>query len=301
MGVLRRQSDGTLVPLPARLLIGRARTSGLRLHNTAASGEHASIVWTGDHWDVRDLGSTNGTLVDQTRLEPGKPHKITPGATLLFGDAEEVWILDDDAAPDALAIDVSSHEVVVAKAGLLGLPSPSNPVLSVYKSASGDWVSEDADGEVKPVVDQAVIPAGGRSWRLHLPLEAEGTPMIEPRPTLATVKFVFRVSRNEEMIDIAILHKGRSIPLESREHGYVLLTLARARRADEDLSVGERGWVDRDELLRMLGMDANAMNVAIHRARQQLLAAGIEGAQGIVEVRRGHRRFGTDRFEISSI
>jgi predicted component of type VI protein secretion system len=122
MGVLRRQSDGSLVPLPARLLIGRARTSGLRLHNTAASGEHASIVWTGDHWDVRDLGSTNGTLVDQTRLDPGKPHKIAPGATILFGDADETWILDDDAAPDALAIDVSSHEVV-AKAGLLGLPS----------------------------------------------------------------------------------------------------------------------------------------------------------------------------------
>lgn len=75
------------------------------------------------------------------------------------------------------------------------------------------------------------------------------------------------------------------IPLESREHGYVLLTLARARRTNAERSVGERGWIDRDELLRMLSIDANALNVAIHRARQQLLAAGIEGAQGIVEVR----------------
>ncbi len=301
MGVLRKLGDGTLVPLPARLLVGRARTSGLRLATSVASGEHASLVWTGSHWDARDLGSTNGTLVGETRLEPGKPHKLGRGSTLVFGGPDETWVLDDDAPPDALATDVASGELTVAKAGLLALPTAADPALSIYKSTGGEWVSEDGEGEVRPVLDQAVVSAGGRSWRLHLPLEAEGTPMIEPRPSFATVKFVFRVSKNEEMIDISVVHKGRPIPLESREHGYVLLTLARVRRAEEDLSVGERGWVDRDELLRMLGMDANAMNVAIHRARQQLLAAGIEGAQGIVEVRRGHRRFGTDRFEITAI
>lgn len=301
MGVLRKSSDGTEVPLPARLLIGRARTSGLRLQTTVASGEHASLVWTGDHWDIRDLGSTNGTLVDQTRLEPGKPQRLARGAKLVFGGPEESWTLEDDGPPEALAVDVQSGEVTVAKAGLLALPAGGAPELSIYKSTGGEWVSEDPDGEVRPVLDDAVIGVGGRSWRLHLPLEAEGTPMIEPTPSFATVKFVFRVSKNEEMIDIAVVHKSRHIPLEAREHGYVLLTLARVRKAEEDLSVGERGWVDRDELLRMLGMDANAMNVAIHRARQQLLAAGIEGAQGIVEVRRGHRRFGTDRFEITAI
>lgn len=301
MGVLRKTADGTIVPLPARLLIGRARTSGLRLASTVASGEHASIVWTGDHWDIRDLGSTNGTLADAVRLEPGKPQKILRGAKLMFGGPDEAWVLEDDAAPDALALEVGTDEVVVARAGLLALPSTGAPELSVYKSTGGEWVAEDTEGEVRGVTDQAVVTAGGRAWRLHLPLSAEGTPMIEPGPTFATVKFVFRVSKNEEMIDISVVHKGRQIPLESREHGYVLLTLARVRKSEEHLSVGERGWVDRDELLRMLGMDANGMNVAIHRARQQLLAAGIEGAQGIVEVRRGHRRFGTDRFEITSI
>jgi len=281
--------------------MGRARTSGLRVRGTAASGEHASIVWTGDHWDARDLGSTNGTLVGEVRLEPGKPHKIVAGSRLVLGAPDEIWELESDDPPDALAIEVTSGAIVEAKAGLLALPDATAPELSVYKSANGSWVSEDPEGDVKPAADDAVLQTRGKSWRLHLPHDAEGTPMVDAGMSLATVKFVFKVSKNEEMIDIAVTHQGKTIPLESREHGYVLLTLARARQADQNLSVGERGWLDRDELLRMLAMDTNALNVAIHRARQQLLAAGIDGAQGVVEVRRGHRRFGTDRFEISAI
>ena len=61
------------------------------------------------------------------------------------------------------------------------------------------------------------------------------------------------------------------------------------------------GWADRDELLRMLRVDANAFNVAVHRARQQLLAAGVKGAAGIVQVRRRQRRFGTDKVELTKL
>jgi len=298
---LKRVATGELWPLPARLLIGRSGSCGLRLDSPVVSSEHASISWTGDHWEIKDLGSRNGTLVDQSRLEPGKPCAIARGARLMFGASEETWELVDDTEPAATAVELGGKLARTARGGLLALPSEAAPTLSIYKDARGAWVMEDQEAEVRPVLDQQVLSVGGQSWRLHLPFEAEGTPMIEPGPTLATVRFRFAVSQNEELVDIAITHGNKVIPLESREHGYVLLTLARARRADAERSVGERGWVDRDELLRMLSIDANALNVAIHRARQQLLSAGIEGAQGIVEVRRGHRRLGTDRFEIAAI
>jgi hypothetical protein len=50
----------------------------------------------------------------------------------------------------------------------------------------------------------------------------------------------------------------------------------------------------------MLRVDGNALNVAIFRARSQLGAAGVCGAVGIVEVRRGQRRIGVepDRLEV---
>ncbi|MFO0724302.1 MAG: FHA domain-containing protein [Myxococcota bacterium] len=301
MARLRKLGSEEEWPLPSRLLIGRSGSCGLRLASAVASGEHATISWTGDHWEIRDLGSRNGTLVDRTRLEPGRPIRLSQGARLMFGAPDETWEVVDEDPPGATAVELSGARLESAKGGLLALPSEADPRVSIYKDAGGAWVVEGPEGEVRPVRDQEVISLDGRSWRLHLPLEAEGTPMIEPGPTLANIRFRFGVSKNEELVDIVIQHGNRSIPLEAREHGYVLLTLARARRADSELSVGERGWLDRDELLRMLSLDSNGLNVAIHRARQQLLAVGIEGAQGIVEVRRGHRRFGTDRFEITAI
>jgi len=299
MGRLRKVNDGTEIPMPARLLVGRAHTSGLRLATAVASGDHASIVWTGGHWEVRDLGSTNGTLVDKVRIEPGKPLRIRKGTKLMFGGPSETWELSSDDGPDAMATEVGTGEVRVAQANLLALPTLEAPQLSIYQRG-GEWVTEDDDGEVRPVVDQELLVIGDRSWKLHLPMHAEGTPMVEPGPTLATVSFVFRVSMSQEVIDIAMTHKGQTMVLESRGHGYVLLTLAQQRKADAELSVGERGWLDRDVLLDMVKMDKNSLNVAIHRARHQLLDAGIEGAYGIVEVRRNQRRLGTDRFEITS-
>lgn len=53
----------------------------------------------------------------------------------------------------------------------------------------------------------------------------------------------------------------------------------------------------------MMAVDTNALNVAIYRARRQFSRAGIEGSGGLVEVRRGQRRFGLapERFEIGSL
>lgn len=109
----------------------------------------------------------------------------------------------------------------------------------------------------------------------------------------------FAVRRDEERVEITIFNENVEIALEPREHSYVLLTLARARQADrETRPPDQRGWRDRHELERMLGVDANALNLAVHRARQQLSAAGVRNAARVVEVKRGRRRFGTERFTI---
>jgi hypothetical protein len=86
--------------------------------------------------------------------------------------------------------------------------------------------------------------------------------------------------------------------LPPREHFYLLLTLARLRIADAARAEPDRGWIDRDRLLRMLAMEVNAFNMAVHRARQQFLDAGVAGSGAIVQVRRGQRRFGIARIEI---
>jgi hypothetical protein len=301
VATLRSLADGTLHPVSARMLVGRAAACALRILEPPVSGEHATILWTGHAWEIRDLGSTNGTFVDGRRLDPGIATTLDVGAKLGFG-APDGWALIDASAPGAIAIDLKTGEVRAARAGLLALPSEESPILSIFQDHVAGWVCETADGDrPRELDDQEVVSAGGKKWRLHLPVVLEGTPMVEPGPSIDNVSFRFAVSRNEEHVELTVIHRRTETRLDTHDHHYVLLTLARERAAEHELPIAERGWVDRDRLLKMLSMEPNALNVAIHRARQQLLAAGIEQAAGIVEVRSGQRRFGTDRFQIAPL
>jgi len=293
MATLRTLSDGTLFPIPARLLVGRSPSAALRLDDSRVSGEHAVLQWRRGQWEIRDLGSRNGTFVAGKRLEPGEVVSISGGSKLAFGHEENLWELVDAGPPSALAMPLDGGEAVVASDGILALPSASNPEVAVYADARGRWVVE-ADGDVRPAKDGEVVQAGGASWRVSLPAQIEGTQTVDLGPTLDTVKLRFAVSRDEEHVQITVVHRGKEIPLEAREHAYTLLTLARLRLDDAEEPGAEQGWVDRDRLLKMLGVDANALNVAIYRVRGQLGAGGVDGAAGVVEVRRGQRRLGVE-------
>lgn len=134
----------------------------------------------------------------------------------------------------------------------------------------------------------------------RVPETQVGTATVNVLAQLDAVKLRFAVSRDEEHVQVTIVHRSTSTALEAREHWYTLLTLARLRLADVDESGAEQGWIERDDLLKKLGLDSNALNVAIYRARRQLQAAGVDGASGLVEVRRGQRRIGVacDRIEV---
>src|SRR5262249_46194197 len=156
-------------------------------------------------------------------------------ARIAFGDPEELYELVDVEAPGALAIEVATGLVIAGKNNLLVLPEESEPERSIYQDNAGVWVSEGPDGDVAPIVDQAIVTAGGRQWRVQLPFITEGTPLVDMRPTLDTISIRFGVSRNEEDVELTVIHRGVEIALEQREHGYVLLTLARARLEDSHL------------------------------------------------------------------
>lgn len=257
-------------------------------------------MWTGGAWVVRDLASRNGTFVDGARIDPGGSRTLSAGARIGFGRADPTWELVDAGAPSAVAHD--GADLRVAEGGVLALPDATSPEVVVYADARGRWVAE-REGELSPIADGAAVVAGGRSWTIGLPSHVDGTATVDTGPTLDSIRLRFGVSRNEEHVRIEVLHRGRAEALEPREHGYVLLTLARARLADRALPLSEQGWLERDVLLKMLGVDSNALNVAIYRARGQLGAAGVDAAAGVVEVRRRQRRLGLEpaRIEIGPL
>jgi hypothetical protein len=299
VAAIRCDETGVLHPLAARTLIGRSAGCALEIAAPLASAEHATLSWSGGIWEVRDLGSRNGTYVAGKRIDPGAPVPLAEGMRLGFGSPSG-YTLIDASAPGPVAIDLESRHIVSGHDGILALPAESEPILTVYGTDRGTFVVEDGD-TTEEIGDYAIVRAGPRSYRIALPVVLEATPIAEPRVGLDALHFTFGVSRNEEFVALTVRIGERVVELEPRDYHYVLLTLARIRRQEADLEPGERGWVDRDQVLEMLAMEPNTFNVAVHRARLRISSLGVEGAAGIVEVRPRQRRFGTDRFTIAPI
>ncbi|MFJ4011004.1 FHA domain-containing protein [Streptomyces sp. NPDC090026] len=77
--------SGTTVALQGQTItLGRAHDSTIVLDDDYASSRHARIYPDRDgQWIVEDLGSTNGTYLDRTRLTTPTP--IPPGAPIRIG------------------------------------------------------------------------------------------------------------------------------------------------------------------------------------------------------------------------
>lgn len=49
------------------------------------SARHAAIACADGRWTIEDLGSSNGTYVNDDRLLPGHPHEFRPGDVIDLG------------------------------------------------------------------------------------------------------------------------------------------------------------------------------------------------------------------------
>jgi pSer/pThr/pTyr-binding forkhead associated (FHA) protein len=71
------------VRLEASVTVGRAPECELRLDDTYASSQHARIFAKNGSWYVEDLGSTNGTYVNEQKL--AAPAMLQPGDRIRVG------------------------------------------------------------------------------------------------------------------------------------------------------------------------------------------------------------------------
>jgi pSer/pThr/pTyr-binding forkhead associated (FHA) protein len=79
--------EGRTIEVTAPTVVGRDATSGIRLeHDEFASSRHARIEPRRDGAWVDDLGSTNGTFVNGTRLKKARLAK--PGDVIRIGETE---------------------------------------------------------------------------------------------------------------------------------------------------------------------------------------------------------------------
>jgi hypothetical protein len=315
MAVLAKHPQGTRSILLSPHMVGRSRLADLRMTEPTVSGEHAVLRWTGRDWELHDLGSRNGTIVDGRRLAAGERVILARGSVIAFGQADNAWRLVDDAPPTVMAVPVAGGEPISARDHLLALPSEDNPEAAVYRDAAGDWVLEHA-GEAARITDGSTVRAAGRDFILRVPdLIAATWDNRSPAPHLGGLTFRFSVSRDEEYCSLIARGDHHAIDLGARAHHMVLLTLARSRLEDRAartsppaeraaaLPESSEGWVYQDELADKLAMDETHLNVAVFRCRRQLAEAGIIDAARIIERRRPTRevRLGVSRIEIVTV
>ena len=117
---------------------------------------------------------------------------------------------------------------------------------------------------------------------------------------------VFRVSQDEEYVELQLRRGAQTVELGARSHHYLLLLLARQRLKDAAAAEGPdtgQGWLHTEELMAMLAVPETHLNVQIFRARKQFLKAGCGSELVPVERRPGAGllRIGTDRLAIEAI
>lgn len=307
MAFLNEAATGRTLPLQPEHMVGRAPVCALRLAPRYVSAQHAVVRWARVHWELKDLGSRNGTFLDGVRVDPRSAHAIAKGARLAFGNIDDVWELSDDSPPCAMVVPLDGGEPSLIEGELLALPSNEEPRITIYRDRTGSWVIEQMDESTSVVQNQQLFETGGRWWRFCCVEDALTTalPSSSKEMAIRNVELSFFVSRDEEHVQLRMTCRGRTIDLGARARNYLLLTLARQRLADAKAGIPETscGWLSLDESSRDPMLAPMQVNLDVHRIRQQLAKIGVVDPANIIERRPVARqlRIGTGRITIGVV
>ena len=290
MGILTDARSGRTHPLTTETTIGRSRSADLCIRENFVSGHHAALLWQGQWWELKDLGSHNGTSVEERVVPPGTRRRLKRGDKLIFGQAAATWILSDDGPPRPQAR-IPGRPAVVGREGVLALPSAEDPQLCVVLTRTGHWELERGDS-VRRVRDHEQFEFRGSMWTLRLPASAIPTRATDGARSLSLEQVTLRVERAAHGTTVVYVSgASESFSFEVGAGAKVLGALARARVG------GVEGWVERQAVLDELSITINSLNVAVFRLRRQFADAGFTDAAHIVERRKGRLRLGCARVD----
>jgi len=98
LGILEDIETKRPYTLGPRCLVGRHASCDLCFPDPRVSGEHAIVRWVDERWEVKDLGSRNGTFVNGRRLMAGERMTLWRGEAVTLGGSTVGFVLADAAA-----------------------------------------------------------------------------------------------------------------------------------------------------------------------------------------------------------
>ena len=289
MAYFKHKNTGGLIVLRPHHVFGNQKSA----ENTYCAGKsvskiHAVVYWKYSNWYIVDH-SRCGCFVNDRKVEPSKEISLRVGDTVRFGNSIDAeWVVADLSKPRPQIVEltpINNNCIPLNKSNLLGDGG------LVYLSDSGNWVYEN-QGYIQVLRNNEVFGSGLFKWMLTYLVE-ESDVLPEER---SKYLFVFSLSLDEEHVSVLVRHGEKEIQLGERTHHYLLLNLARVRVDDCNNSVSsdEQGWLDMEELSKMLQLDCSHLNVQIYRIRKQLSEFFPKDSEvlSVVERRQGCIRFG---------
>lgn len=302
--MLCERATGRRSWLESEHAVGRAPTCALRLPASNVSAQHAVVRWASEAWEIKDLGSRNGTFVDGVKLTPGEDTALKAGAAIAFGQPMAIWELADAGPPQVMAVPLDGKESALLQNDLIALPSSEDPRATIFRAGDGAWTIELPDRPPFTLEDLQVFDVDGRAWRFRVADLASKTSVADARlPTAVKhLHLAFTVSKDEEYVQLEASWEGRKVDVGSRLHNYVLLILARRRLEDARAGFAEAecGWLDYEDLGSDPSMAPPQLNISVFRVRKQFAALGLLDPGNIIERRAGTRalRLGTGHLSV---
>lgn len=287
---------GETLELMGQHIFGRhAGSSHTVLTDIKASRLHAKITWNGEYWAITD-SSTNGTFIDGKRIASNIAQPLKLKNRISFDENHSlVWQVVNITPPKSLLLPETENTATVELNDITVLPNPDSPLLTIYRSITGDWICESDKGS-STLSDGSLVVCGDDIWRLSEASECAETINATAQTPVDLIDIVmhFNVSQNEEHVSLQLSFANLSIDLGERNHHYLLLLLARKKAADKNAGFveSEQGWIERDTLGDMTAMTETNVNIQIYRLRKQIIQAIPEDKllPQIIEKRKGEIR-----------
>lgn len=179
--ILKKLPDGPEIPLTGELAVGRSPESGLKLVEGRPSRNHALLSMAEGSVFVEDLGSTNGTFVNDRRID--SKVRLKSNDKLRFDVEQYLFRIDTPGAPaDRTVLREGEPDLVVASGkvrvpeGWLENPQAGNKTLYM----SPDQLRQErkrlaALGAVDGALGQVEVPQlvvlGGAEGALRIQLQ----------------------------------------------------------------------------------------------------------------------------------
>lgn len=143
--VIQGRDQGKRFDLDAPVVgIGREATNAIRLHDNEVSRRHAQVVQTEDTFKLVDLGSSNGTFVNEQRTDQ---HVLQSGDRVQVGRTLMIFTGNEDHSSVDLAAEVDIIE--------RGPASDGSRIVSSIRHEQGEHIFSDAELPASPWLARA--------------------------------------------------------------------------------------------------------------------------------------------------